>query len=896
MSILAKPWHLTPKAKLLKELGTSPERGLSQGEARDRLARLGANLLVSKRKEGPWRIFLRQFQDFMVLVLLGTVVVSILLGEYLDATAIFAIVFLNAILGFSQEYKAERSLDMLGKLAAPHSKVLRDGHKAVVDAATLVPGDIIFLEPGDRVPADALILESQVLSVDESNLTGESVPVTKDAAFQGSASTAIGDLKNIVFKSTLVTRGYATCLVVATGMDTEIGEIAHLLQEEVEVQTPLQKRLGQLGKVLVLACLAIVAVVFLAGVKQGLPVYKMFMVGVTLAVAAIPEGLPAVVTIALSLGVQRMSKQNAIIRQLPAVETLGCATVICSDKTGTLTLNQMEVESLWTASQGFVANAGGRVQLKGEVGDALYYATATGALCTKAEAYRDGDFFGEPTEVALLRLAERSSFGGQSTWRREFKEVDSLPFDSERKRMTVIVRQGAEHIAFVKGAPDVILQRCSHIMVGSNVVPLTQKHRLLVLEALEVMAADALRVLATAHKSLGKKLTPSSGWEQGLIFTSLIGMLDPPRPEVPSAIWDARQGGIRTIMVTGDHKKTAAAIAERIGLMGKLAQGPSEVLTGAEWEALTPLEQRKKIQSVAVFARVAPSHKLSIVRALKENGEIVAMTGDGVNDAPAVKEAQIGVSMGIQGTDVTREASDMVLLDDNFGTIIKAVREGRGIYDNIRKFIRYLLGCNVGEVLTMLVATLLGLPLPLVPMQILWMNLVTDGLPAIALGLDPADQDLMLEKPRNPREGVFARGLLKRILFSGTVISLTTLGIFVLSLWYYPGDELRSRTMAFTTLVLAQLVFSFQCRFERHSIFDKGILGNTYLIIAVLLSFAAQVLILYHPFMANMFQTVPLRGEDWLLVGLFAIFPLFLETVLRLVKRGLRRHLALLKV
>ncbi len=878
---------------MLKELGTKPQVGLSEAEAKGRLARLGANLLISKPPEGPWRIFLRQFQDFMVLVLLGTVLVSIMLGEYLDATAIFAIVFLNSILGFSQEYKAEKSIDMLGKLAAPHSKVLRDGHKSIVDASSLVPGDIIFLEPGDRVPADALILESQVLSVDESNLTGESIPVTKNEDFRGGPETPTGDLKNIVFKSTLVTRGYATCLVVTTGMDTEIGEIAHLLQENAEMATPLQKRLGQLGKILVLACLAIVAVVFLAGVKQGLPVYKMFMVGVTLAVAAIPEGLPAVVTIALSVGVQRMSKQNAIIRQLPAVETLGCATVICSDKTGTLTLNQMEVQGLWVASLGLLSSEGQGLRVKGAVGDSLYYATATGALCTKAEAYPGGEFFGEPTEVALLRLAERSNFGGQSTLRRGFQVVDTLPFDSDRKRMTVVVKQGREHVAFVKGAPDVILQRCSHIMVGSTVVPLTQKHRLQALEALEAMADDALRVLATAHKPLGAKLLASASWEQGLILTSLIGMLDPPRPEVLGAIRAARQGGIRTIMVTGDHKKTAAAIAARIGLFTPEA---SEVLTGAEWEALTPMQQRERIQSIAVFARVAPSHKLSIVRALQENGEIVAMTGDGVNDAPAVKEAHIGVSMGIQGTDVTREASDMVLLDDNFGTIIRAVREGRGIYDNIRKFIRYLLGCNVGEVLTMLVATLLGLPLPLVPMQILWMNLVTDGLPAIALGLDPTDQDLMLEKPRNPQEGVFARGLLKRILFSGTVISAAALGIFVLSLWYHPGDVLRSRTMAFTTLVLAQLVFSFQCRFERHSIFDMGILGNVYLILAVLLSGGAQVFILYNPFMANMFQTVPLRGEDWVLVALFAILPLFVETVLRLIKQTVRRHLSLLKV
>lgn len=893
MNALAKTWHLTPSATLLKELGTKPQSGLSQVQAKERLAKLGPNLLIGKPPAGPWRIFLRQFQDFMVLVLLGTVIISVALGEYLDATAIFAIVFLNAILGFSQEYKAERSLDMLGKLAAPHSKVLRDGHKSIVDAASLVPGDIIFLEPGDRVPADALILESQVLSVDESNLTGESVPVTKNENFRGLPETPIGDLKNVVYKSTLVARGYAKAVVVTTGMDTEIGEIAHLLQDEAEVDTPLQRRLGQLGKILVLACLAIVTIVFLVGIKQGLPIYKMFMVGVTLAVAAIPEGLPAVVTIALSVGVQRMSKQNAIIRQLPAVETLGCATVICSDKTGTLTLNQMEVQALWSPSGGLLVGEDQSLKLKTVSQDSLYYALATSALCTKAEAYDKGEFFGEPTEVALLRFVERSAFGGQAALRRSFQEIDTLPFDAERKRMTVVVRGGSEHIALVKGAPDVILQRCTHVMVGAETVRLTQQHRQSAMAALDTMAANALRVLATAHKPLGSKVPYSSTWEQGLILTSLIGMLDPPRPEVPGAILAARTGGIRTIMVTGDHKRTATAIAERIGL---LTPSASDVMTGAEWESLTFLQQKERIKSVAVFARVAPGHKLSIVRALQENGEIVAMTGDGVNDAPAVKEAHIGVSMGIQGTDVTREASDMVLLDDNFGTIIRAVREGRGIYDNIRKFIRYLLGCNVGEVLTMLIATLLGLPLPLVPMQILWMNLVTDGLPAIALGLDPTDRDLMLQKPRDPKEGVLARGLLRRILLSGTAISIAALLVFIFSLWYHSGDVLRSRTLAFTTLVFAQLIFSFQCRFEHHSIFEMGISGNTYLIVAVLLSAASQIFIIYNPFMANMFQTTPLTGDDWILVGLFSILPLFVETVMRLLNRAFRRHFSLLRV
>ncbi|MGI6158528.1 MAG: calcium-translocating P-type ATPase, SERCA-type [Limnochordia bacterium] len=889
---MAGNWYTASTAKLLKELRVNPSLGLSNQEAKSRLERMGPNVLVTAPPISPWRIFLSQFQDFMVLVLLGTVVISVLLGEYLDAAAIFAILFLNAVLGFVQEYRAERSIEMLGRLAAEHCRVVRDGHKTLIAAADLVPGDIILLETGDRVPADARLLECQLLSVDESNLTGESVPVSKDEKFLGDEATPLGDRKNAVYKSTLVTRGFGRAVVVATGMDTEIGKIAHLLQEKEEVETPLQRRLQQLGKSLVLGCTALVAVVFAAGVQQGLSVYKMFMVAVTLAVAAIPEGLPAVVTIALSVGVQRMSRQNAVIRQLPAVETLGCATVICSDKTGTLTLNQMQVQELWTARRQYNLSGWEKLPLDPRVQDDLWYSVAVGALCTKAEMYEDGSAFGDPTEVALVRLAERCGLR-QSSLRRSYQEVDGVPFSSERKRMSVVVSTGRDYLALVKGAPDVILPRCTHMLIGTQVVKLTQEKRREASAVLDAMTDQALRVLAAAYKPLGQTAGPREQWEQGLVFTGLVGMIDPPRPEVPPAVQAARLGGVRTIMVTGDHQKTAAAIAERIGL---LTSETHQVLTGSEWEALTPLQQREEIKRTAVFARVAPTHKLSIVKALQANGEIVAMTGDGVNDAPAVKEAHIGIAMGMQGTDVTREASHMVLLDDNFGTIIKAVREGRGIYDNIRKFIRYLLGCNVGEVLTMLAATLLGLPLPLIPMQILWMNLVTDGLPAIALGLDPVERDIMLQKPRNPREGVFARGLWKRILFSGITISMAALAIFVFSLWYYPGELERSRTMAFTTLVLAQLIFAFQCRWERHSIFDMGIWGNIYLIAAVLLSGGAQVFLLHTPFMASIFQTVPLKLDDWLLVVIFAFFPLFAETVVMIGKRAVQRHFSFLKV
>lgn len=889
---MAKNWHLKSAKELFEELKISAEQGLSTKESEKRLQSLGPNRLATGKSISPWNIFAHQFQDFMVLVLLGTVIVSLLLGEFLDASAILAIVLLNSFLGFIQEYRAEKSLQVLRNLTASHCKVLRDGHKTIVEVEKVVPGDIIFLEPGDRVPADARLIETQMLSVDESNLTGESLAVTKDENWRGTSHTALGDLKNIVFKSTLITRGYAKALVVTTGMDTEIGEIADLLQEKPDIMTPLQRRLDQLGKILVVACLVIVGIVFGVGVLHGLPVYNMFMVGVTLAVAAIPEGLPAVVTIALSVGVQKMSKRNAIIRHLPAVETLGCATVICSDKTGTLTLNEMEVQEVWTPSGLHKLYKEEGLRVSSNIEDDLFYSTITYALCTKAESYGRQEIFGEPTEVALLKASEQSGLK-QTNLKRHYPQIKSLPFDAERKRMTVVVRDGEKHLALVKGAPDVILQRCTHIMYGTKILSLTEERKQSALLAIESMAERALRVLATAFRPLGEKVPVDSQLEHGLILTGLAGMMDPPRAEVPLAIRRARLGGIRTIMVTGDHKKTATAIGKEIGLF---TSNNSEVMTGPEWEKLTVLEQRNRINNIAVFARVAPTHKLSIIRALQQNGEIVAMTGDGVNDAPAVKEANIGVSMGIQGTDVTREASDMILLDDNFETIISAVQEGRGIYENIRRFIRYLLGCNVGEVLTMLMATIMGMPLPLVPMQILWMNLVTDGLPAIALGLEMAEKDLMLQMPRDAKEGVLSGGLFTRIINSGVGISIAALLIFGFSLYYYPGELARARTLAFCTLVISQLVFAFQCRSEYYSIFAMGIFGNIYLVLAVLVSLGAQILVVHNSFMATLFQTVPLTLDDWLLVLLFAQLPLFAETIFVMIKRAIKKRLSLLKV
>ena len=885
-------WHTKTLSETAESLKTHLGDGLSSGESQKRFKTWGPNMLVEQKRISPFTIFANQFQDVMVIVLLATTLISLLLGELTDALAILTIVLLNSVLGFFQEYKAERSMEALKKLASPQCKVLRDGHKHAISAQQLVPGDVILLEAGDRVPADARLVGTLTFSVDESNLTGESVPVNKSHTWIGTNDVPLGDHKNMVYMSTMVTRGSARAVVVATGMDTEIGTIAHMIQASPEIDTPLQRRLGQLGKSLVIACLVIVGIVFVTGVKQGFPVYKMFMVGVTLAVAAIPEGLPAVVTIALAVGVQRMSRQNAIIRQLPAVETLGCATVICSDKTGTLTQNKMTAQKVWTVSRRETVSPNQGLWLKNGKEDAVYYTLVIGGVCTRAEIYSNEEIFGDPTEVALVRLALHSGLY-QKNLNKQYKQLRELPFDSERKRMAVLVEERGRYYSFVKGAPDIILQRCSHVMIGEEIVPLNRSQMGEILAAIETMGSQALRVLAFAWRTINSPSQSDGVLEQGLIFSGLVGMIDPPRPEVPSAIRAARQGGIRTVMVTGDHKNTATAIARDIGILTPEAP---RVLTGAEWERLTLKEQREQIKTVSVFARVAPSHKLSIVRALQSNGEIVGMTGDGVNDAPAVKEADIGISMGIQGTDVTREASAMVLADDNFETIIGAVKEGRGIYDNIRKFIRYLLACNVGEVLTMFIATLVGLPLPLIPIQILWMNLVTDGLPAIALGLDPMDPDIMLRPPRPPKEGVFARRLLPKIILSGFIISACTLGIFLFSLWYYPQDVDRARTLAFTTLVMAQLIFVFQCRSEHYSIFQIGVLGNLYLVLSAVVSAGMHVFVLYNNTMQAIFHTIPLTVDDWLLVAVFATWSLLLDTVFRMGRNMVKRRLSLLKV
>ncbi|GIO10731.1 calcium-translocating P-type ATPase, SERCA-type [Cohnella xylanilytica] len=902
-----KAWHQLTENELASALGTDAKGGLSPEEAARRLRDRGPNELSERQGESPIKLFINQFKDFMVLVLAGATVISGLLGEMLDALTIIAIIVLNGVLGFFQEYRAEKSLKALKELSAPSAKTIRGGSMVVVPAKELVPGDLVLLESGDRVPADLRLIESNQCTIEEAALTGESVPVVKTAAPIDSPELPLGDRKNCGYLGTMVTRGTAKGIVVMTGMGTEMGKIAGLIQQTEEAETPLQRRLEQLGKILIVLALALTVVVVLAGVLHGQPVYGMFLAGVSLAVAAIPEGLPAIVTIALALGVQRMIKRRAIVRKLPSVETLGCASVICSDKTGTLTQNKMTVTRLWVGGRRldvtgegyepigqFLAN-GRAVEAKSDAG--LRRLTQIAALCNNAELAQDErgedarkkktakeseaaassgwNVKGDPTEGALLVLAGKSG-ASRPSLEALYPRVKEFPFDAERKRMSVLVSHQGGKLICTKGAPDLLVDRCAYVLWEGNVVPFTGTLKTKVLQANEAMAQDALRVLGFAYRDVRSHESCESEdqAENGLIFVGLAGMIDPPRREVFDAIVKCRQAGIKTVMITGDHRTTAEAIARELGILPK----GGRVLSGADLSAMDDGELDKLADDVYVYARVSPEHKLHIVQSLQRKGHVVAMTGDGVNDAPAVKAADIGIAMGITGTDVTKEASSLVLADDNFASIVAAVEEGRGIYENIRKFIRYLLASNVGEILVMFFAMLLAMPLPLVPIQILWVNLVTDGLPAMALGVDQAESDLMRQKPRSAKENIFARRLGWKIISRGVLIGLCTLAAFVLTLGGLKGEGaqlVHAQSVAFATLVLAQLIHVFDCRSSR-SIFHRRFFENKFLVLAVLSSLLLLLAVLYVEPLQPVFKTVPLTLRDWALVFVAAGIPTFL--------------------
>ena len=882
-------WAISSMEEVIRHFQVQPDQGLSEHEARRRLAQWGANSIREKKQKGLPEIFLDQFRDFMVLVLLGATLISGLLREYNDALTIIVIVILNAVLGFIQEYKAERSFAALKRISAPRGRVIREGGLKDVPAEEVVPGDIVSLEGGDRVCADLRLISADSLMIDESPLTGESIAVEKETAILEFVPSSPGDARNMVFSGTLVLNGTGRGVVVATGMDTEIGRIASLIQEVDINKTPLQMRLARLGKFLVLACLLLCLFVVALGLWRGEEVYRMFMAGISLAVAAIPEGLPAIVTISLALGVQRMVRRRAIVRRLPAVETLGCATVICSDKTGTITQNKMTVKSIYTNGRFFDVEGEGRsiegglylgrkrVNARGE--PHLYKMLVIASLCNNAQLRQEvkrnfsrssyAKIQGNSTESALLICAAKAGLWKEKL-EQSYTKLKEYPFSSARKRMSVIFRQDGELSLFVKGAPERLLELSSFILENGAVKPLSESHRRKILAQVGVMASGALRTLAVAYRFLPEYDT---SWEpkdveKELIFVGFFGMLDPPRPAALKAIQKCKEAGIRTVMITGDHRNTAVAIARQTGIL----KPGGEVVTGEELDKMDDGALYRRIENIYVFARVSPEHKLRIVRCLKARGHIVAMTGDGVNDAPAVKEADIGIAMGLTGTEVTREAASLVLADDNFGTIVAAVEEGRNIYDNIRKFIRFLLGCNLGEILTMLLAMLCGLPLPLRPIQILWVNLVTDGLPAMALGVDSPEKDVMSRPPRSPQEGVFSRGLWIRIMMRGAVIGVTSLVIFALA-YHGSGLLVYAQTMALSTLVVTQLFHVFECRSEYLPAFDAGRESNMMLVISVAVSFLLLLAIVYQPFLQGVFQTYPLRAEDWFIIFASSLLP-----------------------
>jgi Ca2+-transporting ATPase len=867
----APAWHCLPTAEVAGQLGTDLAAGLTRAEAASRLARYGPNAIQEGEKRSAWRMLADQFTDFMIIVLLVAAVISGFIGEVVDTIAILVIVVMNGTIGFIQEYRAEQAMAALKKLAAATARVLRDGAVIEVPAAELVPGDLVVLEAGNIVPADLRLVESVVLRTEEAALTGESVPVEKRTEPVEGADLALGDRRNLAYKGTTVAYGRGRGIVVGTGMQTELGKIAALLALESEVKTPLQKRLAEFGRKLAIAALVICGVVFVFGVVRGEPIALMFLTAVSLAVAAIPEALPAVVTISLALGAYKMVKQNALIRRLPAVEALGSVTYICSDKTGTLTQNRMSVEEFWIDGRHLKHPEG--KDLQGETARRMLSALA---LNNDASAPEGGTEFGDPTEIALLVAARRAGYE-KTALEAETPRVAELPFDSDRKLMTTFHREGQGVIGYTKGAPEKIVERCTRTLSNGQTGPLAADE---ILAMAERMAAEGLRVIGVACRNwddVPGELA-SEKLETNLVFVGLVGMIDPPRPEVAEAVRQCKTAGITPVMVTGDHPATARAIAARLGILDE----GGKVLTGQEMSRLATGEFERQVKDVRVYARVDPAQKIMIVAGLQAKGEFVAMTGDGVNDAPAIKRAEIGVAMGKIGTDVSREASSMVLLDDNFATIVSAVREGRRIYDNIRKFIRYVMAGNIGEIVAILVAPFFGMPIPLLPIQILWINLVTDGLPGLALAMEPEERAIMRRPPRPPDESVFARGMGYQVLWTGIMIGGITLAV---QWWAMSIGSPNWQTMAFTSLTMCQMFVVLAVRSDREGLHTIGILSNWHLAGAVFLTFLLQLAVIYVPALNPIFKTTPLSAQE---LAVALLLPAIVLVMVELEKVAIR--------
>ena len=858
-------WYTKELNQIFNELGVDLNYGLQQQEVVRRIEKYGDNNLKEKKKESLFIRFVKQFNDFMIITLIIAAIISAAIakitgnGDYIDSIIIIVIVIFNALMGLIQEAKAEKSLEALKKMSAPSAKVKRDGKIQEIEASKVVPGDIVVLEAGNYVPADCRLINSYNLKIEESALTGETVPSIKDASVVLRKNTALGDLCNMAFATTIVVNGHAEAIAVETGMNTKVGQIAGMIIEDKAPQTPLQKKLGEVGKTLAIVCIAICALIFIIGIFKKIPIVEMFMTSVGLAVAAIPEGLPAIVTIMLSIGVTKMAKKNSIIRKLPAVETLGSSSVICSDKTGTLTQNKM------TVSQ--IRNAFGVVNKQDEI-----TILELGTMCTDTvQEYKENKLqaIGEPTEVAITNAAIQIGLNKTELYEK-MQRINDIPFDSKRKMMTTIHKFGNKYRIITKGAPDILLKKCSKYYQNGDITPIFSKIEN-IKEQNKIMADKALRVIAVAYKdveSLPTKLNAQT-IEEDLTFVGLIGMFDPPREGVKEAVRTCRRAGIKTVMITGDHLQTAKAIAKDLGILrkGDLA------IDGESLEKTSQQELEKNIMNYSVFARVSPEHKVRIVKAFRSTGAVVAMTGDGVNDAPALKNADIGIAMGKGGTDVAKNASDMILTDDNFVTIVEAVKQGRNIYDNIKKAIHFLIATNIGEIFTIFVGLLLGIKSPLLAIQLLWINLVTDSFPAIALGLEREEENIMNRLPRNPKKSIFADGLWGKIVTEGIMIGTLTLVAFSIGTKFYSIEV--GRTMAFLSLGILELIHSFNVKSEE-SIFKTGIIENKYLVGAFILGTLLQIIVVIIKPFADVFNLVQLNGIQWIYTTIISISPIIL--------------------
>jgi len=879
-------WFSRTSQEIVDKLEVSIERGLSSEEAARRIEKYGLNQLEEKAKKSLLALFFAQLNDILIFVLLGAAAITLVIQEFADAVIIISVVILNAIIGVVQGYKAEKAIEALKKMTTSKSLVRRNGETLEINSVEVVPGDIVIIDAGRYIPADLRLIETLNLQIEESALTGESVPSEKDANFiSENPQLPIGDRKNMAFMSTHTTYGRGVGVVVATGMKTEIGKIAKILDQDIDEVTPLQKRLHERGKTLGFLAIGICVLIFIISIFQNRDLFETFLTAISLAVAAIPEGLPAIVAIVLALGVTRMSKINAIVKKLPAVETLGSVNIICSDKTGTLTQNKMTVVKFYT-SQKLMDAPKNNESLKLDVSESELVKSFV--LCSDATS-ENGQSTGDPTEIALVEFGQKAGMS-RKTIHSDFPRVLEKPFDSDRKLMSTLNNEGDKYRVHTKGAVDQLLKISDFVLVDGKSVVMSEKMKNDILAVAENMSDEALRVLGVAFKD-SDEIIATEQMESGLTFIGLVGMIDPPRIEVKGLIDEARKAGITTVMITGDHKNTAVAIGKELGI----ATSKEQSISGAEIDAMTEEEFFEKINNYVIFARVSPEHKVKIVKAFKAHGNVVSMTGDGVNDAPSLKIADIGVAMGITGTDVSKGASDMILTDDNFTTIVNAIREGRTIYSNIKKTVIFLLACNLGEVIAVLFSVLFFWPIPLLPTQILWINLITDTFPAIALGVERGDRDIMKRKPRHSKESFFAKGAGYRAAIGGSLIGILTLFTFNFGLGEFgfnvfskniSADALvHARTMAFVVIASSQLFYSLTIRNSTKSIFKIGLFSNKYLIGAILLGLALQFSVINIPFFAEAFKVKSLQIETWGIVILLSLIPLTVNEIIKFIKR-----------